>query len=183
MIHGVATNLFATNATLAAAGPTLGANLYDSSELNLRFAPLELGEVSTLISVADPQFERLGKRSMWDNAGLDRHIHPAHRNLLTMATAPLYQDTLLHHAKRTAKGDHISGEIQGDVGDTTCDCEIQSQENVLAHHPEIPIKGYDHGNHVGGVFNGVLNLKSRFVKWAQKWLFGERVDTCEEQLT
>ncbi len=177
---GLTSTLSLNNALLASASTAV--NTGTQTAFYTSSPQLSLGEESTTLYAADPQFEHLGKRSMWDNAGLDRRIHSAHRNLVTMATAPLYLDTQLKHATRDHQGKRIGLQIQGDVSDTPSDYESESLETVLDNHPKLPVEGFDRGNHSSGNFFGVFNLRSRLNKWVRKWIFGDRVDTFEEQL-
>ena len=145
-------------------------------------SPVVIQPVGTTLYLADPQFEREGARSWLDNAGMDRIIPSAHRNVAAMLTAPLYTDTLLRKVKNRENSPPVKMQILGDVADTPCESEMSDLEAVLARHPEIPVVGFDRGNHSSANAFGVVNILSRPYQWLKKVLLKEKEDTLEKQL-
>lgn len=141
-----------------------------------------IASVGTTLYLADPQFEREGARSWLDNAGMDRIIPSAHRNVAAMLTAPLYTDTLLRQAKTMENSSPVKMQVLGDVADTPCESEMADFEEVLDRHPEIPVVGFDRGNHSSANAFGVVNILSRPYQWLKKVLLKEKEDTLEKQL-
>jgi hypothetical protein len=145
-----------------------------------------VARVGTTLYIADPQFEREGARSWLDNAGMDRFIPSAHRNVAAMLTAPLYTDTSLREVKRPKDSvplkEPIKMQVLGDIADTPCVSEMSDFEAVLARHPEIPAVGINRGNHSSASAFGVVNTLSRPYQWLKKIFLKEKEDTLEKQL-
>jgi len=123
---------------------------------------LALGQTHTTLYLSDPQFEHLGPRAFIDNPLIDYFIPSADRNLVSVATAPVFVDTLMHHVRESH--DARSIQILGDVPDTPCNTELGHMEKILERHP-VPVEGYDRGNHSSSNAFGVVNMFSRVYGW------------------
>lgn len=139
---------------------------------------LRPGQASVTLHVADPQLEYLGRRTFIDNSLLDYFVPSSNRNTVSMATAPLYVDTLLDHARRILCCDNVTMQILGDIPDTPCASEMADFEAILARHP-IPVEGYDRGNHSSSNAFGVINLLSHFYRGLRAF-FGQKIGLEDE---
>ncbi len=165
----------------AAAGTTLADHTILSDRFISQAPVLPLGQSHTTFYAADPQFERQGARSWLDNAGVDRFIHSAHRSAIGMITSPLYVDTQLRAAKQRDQSAVRGIRILGDVTDTPCVQEAKDFAAVIERHDDLPVLGYDRGNHSSGNAFGVVNLLSRPYRWI-KSKFHRPVKSLEQQL-
>lgn len=144
---------------------------------------LGMGQVSTTLYVADPQFEHLGPRVFTKNLLMDRLISSSLRNTAAVVTAPLFVDTLLDRVREGCRGENVRLQVLGDVPDTPCRSEMEEFEAVLARH-DLPVDGYDRGNHSSSNAFGAINLLSGLYRFLSRklrrpsWLERELCEAC-----